>query len=283
MADGTPIRAIGGVAGESADNSNLVGFLGGIYGTVTADTNYTDEVWFPLIQSSLDRWGELTGITYVYATYDDGASMYSSGGVTPGVLGVRADVRIGGHRIDGNNGALAYNFFPDNGEMVIDTSDSYYNTTSNNSIRLRNTVTHEAGHGLGLNHVISASSGILMEGVTSSAFDGPQFDDILGAQRHYGDYYEKSGGNDTSAKATPLGALGGGQTLSIGTSAISTVVAHDQTTDFVSIDDESDIDYLQFHDDVCGYDEHPAEPCRTDLQCWSTKWFGIIIQRVLSK
>ena len=245
VADGTAIPAMGGVSGESSDSSNLVSFLSGIYGTVTADTNYTDEVWFTHFQSSFDRWSELTGISYVYAAYDDGAAMSSFSSMAPGVLGLRADVRIGGHRIDGNSGTLAYNFYPNNGEMVIDTADSFYSTTTTNSIRLRNTVMHEGAHGFGLDHVISGASGFLMEPITNSAFDGPQFDDILGAQRHYGDAYEKNGGNDTSAKATSLGTLGGGQTLSIGTSTVSTVVLP-SAMDFVSIDDELDVDFFSF-------------------------------------
>ena len=215
VADGTPIGAMGGGASETDDPSNLAGFLNGIYGTVTPDTNYTDEVWFAHFQSTFDRWSALSGITYVYVSYDDGATFSTA----PGELGVRADVRIGGHYIDGNSGNLAYNFYPNKGDMVIDTADTLYPSTGN-AIRLRNVLAHESGHGLGLQHVISSSSSILMEGHLDTSFDGPQLDDILGLQRHYGDYYEKSGGNNTAASATALGTLGGGQTLSIGTSAV---------------------------------------------------------------
>ena len=56
-----------------------------------------------------------------------------------GVLGTRGDVRIGGHLIDGNSNVLAYNFFPNHGEMIIDTGDSFYSGTTNNSRGLRNT------------------------------------------------------------------------------------------------------------------------------------------------
>ena len=74
VADGTPIPAMGGISGESSDSSNLVAFLSGIYGTVTADTNYTDEVWFSHLQSTFDRWSELSGLTFTYVAYDDGAA-----------------------------------------------------------------------------------------------------------------------------------------------------------------------------------------------------------------
>ncbi len=238
--DGTPVGAMGGVSGESSDPSNLVAFLSGVYGTVTADTNYTDEVWFSHFQSTFARWSELSGITYVYVGYDDGASLATA----PGVLGVRADVRIGGHRIDGNSGVLAYNFYPENGDMVIDTVETSYPGTGN-AIRLRNMLAHESGHGLGMQHVYSSSSAILMEAYLSTSFDGPQFDDVLGIQQIYGDYYEKNGGNDTAAKATPLGALGAGQTLSVGVDTVSTVILPSQTG-FVSIDDASDIDVYSF-------------------------------------
>jgi len=238
--DGTPIGAFSGLSSEVAAPSNLVAFMNGIYGTVTADTNYTDEVWFAHMKSVFDRWSALSGINYVYAAYDDGASFGSSAGV----LNVRADVRIGGHYIDGSSGVLAYNFYPNNGEMVIDTTETSYPSTGN-AIKLRNVMAHESGHGLGLMHVISGSSAFLMEGTINTSFDGPQLDDILGLQRHYGDYYEKSGGNDTTAKATPLGTLGAGQTLSVGTAVVSTAVAT-TATDFVSIDDELDVDFFSF-------------------------------------
>ncbi len=238
--DGTPIGALGGVSGESTDPSNLVSYLNGIYGEVTADSNYTDEIWFGHMKSAFDRWSALSGVTYVYSAADDGASFTGSAGV----LGVRGDVRIGGHRIDGNSGVLAYNFYPNNGDMVIDTTDTGYPSTGN-GIRLRNVIAHETGHGLGLRHVKSTTSAFLLEASLSTSFDGPQLDDILGVQRNYGDFYEKNGGNDTAARATSLGTLDGGETISIGTAGSTTVVSP-LMTDFVSIDDELDSDFFSF-------------------------------------
>ncbi len=177
--DGTSIPAIGGISGESSDPSNLVAFLGGIYGVATADSNYTDEPWFTLIESTVDRWSELTGLTYLYEPNDDGAAFTSYASSAPGVLGTRGDVRLGGHQIDGNAGVLAYNFFPNHGDMVIDTSDNFFNNLGNDSRRLRNTLAHEQGHGIGLQHVESNNAGFLMEPFLSTGFDGPQFDDIL--------------------------------------------------------------------------------------------------------
>jgi hypothetical protein len=205
--DGTSIP---GYAGEPASPSNLRAFLTGIYGNEAA--------WLALLQQVMNRWGELTGVTYIYQPTDDGAAFVDSAGA----LGVRGDVRFGGHTIDGNSGILAYNFYPDVGDMVLDTGDSFYTNTASNSLRLRNVVAHEHGHGLGLQHVCPINQTKLMEPYYSSAFDGPQHDDILAANRGYGDAAEH---DDDPATAFPLGTPTG--LLSI---------------DNLSIDDDADYD-----------------------------------------
>jgi hypothetical protein len=114
---------------------------------------------------------------------------------------------------------------------------------------LRDLGMHEHGHGMGLNHVVSSSRRFLMEPFIDTSFDGPQLDDILGAQRHYGDFYEKSNGgagNDTEANATSLGTIASGTTASIGTSGTLVTLIPRTAHDFISIDDNSDIDYLSF-------------------------------------
>ncbi|HSF18026.1 MAG TPA: matrixin family metalloprotease [Vicinamibacteria bacterium] len=213
--DGTPIP---GYNAEPGDPSNLRAFLNAIYGN--------QGVWLPIFQQVFDRWGQLTGVTYVYEPNDDGAAWTSGSPSTPGQIGVRGDVRIGGHYIDGNSNILAYNFYPQSGEMVIDTGDNFYTNTATNSLRLRNVLAHEHGHGLGLRHVCPVSQTKLMEPFLSVSFDGPQHDDILATNRGYGDDNE---GNDTAGAATALGAISGPA----------------QVTS-VSIDDNSDGDFLSF-------------------------------------
>jgi len=188
--DGT---SIGSGVGEPAGPSNLRAFLNGIYGD--------EATWLAVFQQVFGRWGELTGITYVYEPSDDGATLSGLGGT----LGVRGDIRIGGHYIDGNYGILAYNYYPNNGDMVIDTADSFYSNTSLNSRGLRNVVAHEHGHGLGLKHSCPLNQTKLMEPMLTTSFDGPQHDDILATNRSYGDRFED---NDTSGTAAPLGAFG---------------------------------------------------------------------------
>jgi len=189
--DGTSIS--GGI-GEPAAPSNLRSFLNGIYGN--------QSTWLAVFQQVFDRWGELTGITYVYESSDDGAQISYS---YPGQVGVRGDIRIGGHTIDGNYGVLAYNYYPNSGDMVIDTADSFYSNTSTNSIRMRNVVAHEHGHGIGLDHACPVNNQKLMEPYVSTSYDGPQHDDILATNRTYGDRFEH---DDTPATAASLGSFG---------------------------------------------------------------------------
>jgi serralysin len=221
-APGTPITLTWGFvadglsipsgAGEATAPSILQARLTTLYGTMTAAK--------AVFQQIFDRWSVLTGITYVYTGLsDDGAAFVSS----PGVLGVRPDVRIGGHHIDGSNNILAYNYFPNSSDMVVDTDEltgsGYMTNTSNSSRRLRNVLAHEHGHGLGFEHVMPVSQTKLMEPFVTTAFDGPQYDDILAAQTYYGDPLEKNGRNETPATATDKGALANGAiTLATGVS-----------------------------------------------------------------
>jgi hypothetical protein len=209
--DGTYIA---GYIGEPGSNSNLIAFLNGIYGS--------QSVWLGLMEGVFDRWSELTGISYVYEPSDDGAAFVDSSGQ----LGVRGDVRIGGHLIDGGSGVLAYNFYPNTGDMVLDTGDSFYSNTSNNSIRLRNVFAHEHGHGIGIPHVCPINQTKLMEPFYTSAFDGPQHDDILAGNRGYGDRFEH---DDSPATAGHLGTPS------------APIDLHD-----LSVDDNSDDDVYSF-------------------------------------
>lgn len=190
----------GGTAPSTLDASMTTAFGG--------DTVF----WKDLLRESFTRWGELIGVTYFEST-DDGAPMGA-----PGELGVRGDVRIGMISFnDGLGGVLAYNIapLPDDfvgpvpvgagGDMVIDSGDTGLWALDDSDYRpLRNTVMHEHGHGLGYNHVDPISQTKLMEAFLTTAFDGPQEDDIRGAQLQYGDVVEP---NSTATEAWDLGTL----------------------------------------------------------------------------
>lgn len=210
--DGTSISS--GI-GEPVATSTLRAFLTGIYGSESA--------WLGVMQQVFDRWSAVTGITYIYEPNDDGAAINNSS--VAGSVGVRGDIRISGHPIDGNYGVLAYNYYPNNGDMVIDTNDSYYSNTDSNSLPFRNVFAHEHGHGLGLNHSCPTSQTKLMEPFVTSAFDGPQHDDILATNRSYGDRFED---DNTWGEAAALGLIGS------------------TTLEDISLDDNSDLDFYSF-------------------------------------
>jgi len=228
--------------GASGLGSNLVARLDTIYGS-SGHTSLETRPWFSLFDGVFERWSDVSGIEFVYEPNDDGATQ-SHG--NSGQVGVRGDIRIGGHNIDGNSGVLAYNYFPDFGEMVIDTGDSFYAGTHSNSIRLRNVLAHEVGHGLGISHVEPVDQTKLMEPFLTTSFDGPQFDDILATHRGYGDRFENAGGNDTLAGATDLGSLNIGQAIVIGTDA-GDIRVLPTDIDFLSIDDNADTDFFRFN------------------------------------
>lgn len=226
--DTTPIP---GFNGETAANSNLIAALNAVYGA--GSDGKGQGTWRDHFQTVFDRWSELSGITYVYEANDDGAAFSNSVtwngsefvSTVPGQLGVRGDVRIGGHDIDGGGaGVLAYNFYPVIGDMVIDTSDIAGGQVLANPVLLRNTLSHEHGHGLGFGHVCPTNATKLMEPFVSGAFEGPQLDDILAVHRGYGDPREANG----SFPGTGLG-----------------VVSSTSLND-VSLDGQTDVDVFSF-------------------------------------
>jgi serralysin len=216
--DGTFIPNSG--TGLGSGSSQLFSWLNGRYGGNPA-------TWQNLFHSVFDRWEELTGLSYVYEPNDDGITTNTGGGI----LGVRGDIRIAAFNFanDGNGGVLAYNNFPQDGDMIFDAFDTFYNVTSGNSLRLRNVAAHEHGHGLGMLHVCPASGTKLMEPFYSSGYDGPQIDDILNGHRHYGDPTEP---NENLSTAIDLGDFDDSDIKS-------------QTN--VSIDDNSDIDIFKLN------------------------------------
>ena len=164
-------------------------WMNGIYGS--------QATWQPIYDGVFARWEALTGIDYVFEPNDDGVTLNQN----PGILGVRGDVRIAGMTLDGNSGTLAYNNFPDDGDMVFDTADNFYNDTSNSSLGLRNVISHEHGHGIGQAHVCPINGSKLMEPFINLGFDGPQHDEIRNAHSFYGDPFEP---NNSVAQAAAL-------------------------------------------------------------------------------
>lgn len=242
LRDGTAITPA--LSGESSDPSSLINFLDTNIGAGGGGSDLTNRPWFRLFEESYDRWGDVSGLSFNYEAADNGDDIRD---FPAGELGVVADMRIGGHSIDGQTGGntLAYNYFPNAGDMVIDTDNvTFYSNGSDDHIRLRNVIMHEVGHGLGISHLVSDDSRFLMEPFIDVSFDGPQFAEILAVHRMYGDNNEENGGNDVAGDATSLGEVSG-KPIVIGEDARTKVIAAD-AVDFVSIDGTSDTDFFSF-------------------------------------
>ncbi len=230
-----------GVSGEIAGApSDLIAFLDSAHGAGPGGSDLTLRPWFPIFKSAFENWGALNGVKYTYEANDDGAGM--GGGGATGVLGVRGDLRIGGHFIDGQQvgaNVLACNYFPSNGDMILDTGNTaFYGPAAAPQLGFRNVLEHEHGHGMGISHVCPINQTKLMEPFISFDFLGAQEDDILAANRGYGDRDEFPAQNDTSATATPLGAIATDGSV---------------TRTKVSIDGTSDQDYYSFVAPVGAY------------------------------
>ncbi|MFO0839202.1 MAG: matrixin family metalloprotease [Phycisphaerae bacterium] len=201
--DGTAIPPA--ITGESSGASNLFSSMDSKFGGNRA-------LWISRIQSCFDRWQALSGITFqrviLSGEVDDGAAFPTS----PGVPGVRGDIRIGAHVIDGGSNVLAYTYYPTTGDMVFDSAESWGSSASSH-IFLRNVATHELGHGIGFAHVCPSNSTKLMEPFYTPSFDGPRHDDLRAVQRNYGDPNRV---NDNYLQAAYVGAVNIGAPLSFG-------------------------------------------------------------------
>ena len=221
--------------GEATANSELFSRMDALFGAANRAT------WIAQFEACFARWGALTGVNYTRITsggnaWDDGAAWGSANGTG------RGHVRISMKNIDGGNGILAYNAFPQGGDMVLDRSENW--ASAGNSYRfLRNTIMHEHGHGLGFAHTCPGNSTKLMEPLLATAFDGPQQDEIRGGHFFYGDIHEP---NATATAATDLGALTPGVTQTIGTTP-APAPANSAT---LSLSDNGDTDYYKFSVDA---------------------------------
>jgi len=171
-------------------------------------------------------WGNLDGVEYVYEAADDGVALSF---LYQGILGTRADIRIAGHFVDGQSGPniLACNFFPNTGDMIIDTGNTTFFGAADTT-GLRNVLSHEHGHGTGLRHSCPNDHTKLMEPFVSTAFDGPQEDDILAANRAYGDALQSpSSGGDNNSVGTAVALAA----VVDGVVAIETAISIDASSD----------------------------------------------------
>lgn len=171
----------------------------------TLDSQFgSRSTWQNLIRDIFADWSAKTGVDFVEVT-DDGAAWPDSGGAA----NVRGDVRIVGLDVDGPFNVLAYAYSPNTGDLALDVGE-FWADSSDDYRFLRNTVMHELGHSIGLLHVNPRNGTKLMEALLNEGFEGPQDDDIRGANAFYGDALEPNNG---LAQAKNLGAFSAGRTV----------------------------------------------------------------------
>lgn len=183
----------------SGGSNSIHATLNGIFGS--------EEVWKQIFRDEFDRWSEVTGNTYTEVS-DDDATWSSAPGPFNGGSN-RGDIRIVMGPIDGGSGVLAFNSFPDNGDMQLDEAENWGAGSTDRFFR--NVITHEHGHGMGLAHTCPDDDDsigtfpILMKPFIDTDFLGPQFDDRLSAQHLYGDRFEPNSSGPGSVNLPALG------------------------------------------------------------------------------
>lgn len=243
--DGTP-----SVRGQP---SNFIAALDSVYGSGPGGNDLTQRPWFADIQSVFDRYSGKLGVRYVYEPHDDGLPH-----TVDGQLGVRPDVRITA-LAPFPFPALGVNNGPNNGgDMTMNSSGAGNpNGFFNNINSLTGIMMHEHAHGLGLGHTKPGCSqpGCSQPGcclpptvVQGGGFNGngPQYDDLLGLHRLYGDALELDGGNDTLGTATNLGSMAIGDGRLRGEHMRDFTVGRTET-DILSIDGDTDADVFAFN------------------------------------
>lgn len=223
---------------DRSSNSDLIQYMDNLWDVPQAEQmpDLTNRVWFGHIQDAYDQYSYVSGLNMIYVPELD------TSGASTGQFG---DIRIGGEAFDDpndNTNVLANSTFPNSGDMLIDTTPG---DLAQNGALLRNIISHESGHGVGLGHSDITGAKAVMQSFIQTNFFGLQFDDIYAFNRLYGDPLEKNGSNDTPATSTQLGSFSQSASVSLGTDAGDSV-AKEFDNDWLGIDGSSDTDWFRF-------------------------------------
>lgn len=151
--------------------------------TTSALSSFMPVGFLTQVQNAFLAWSAVANLTFIQVA-DCGQAVDAS------CAGTDSNIRIGGHAIDGANGALAHGYYPPAngnsiaGDIHFDSAETWDLSFAGSGFSIFQVLTHELGHALGLNHTLVANS--LMNAFYSEAFSGPQADDIAGMQFLYG-------------------------------------------------------------------------------------------------
>lgn len=138
--------------------------------------------------------GYLAAINAAFAAWSAVADIIftqvEDNGVPFNAPGTVADLRFGGHVMDGAFGTLAHGYYPPAngataaGDIHFDIGETWKLGFGGPGFDIFQVAAHEIGHAIGLNH--STTPGSLMNPFYTEAFRGLQADDIAGARYIYG-------------------------------------------------------------------------------------------------
>lgn len=153
--------------------------------TIKALDDFMPAGYLTELQKAFNAWSAVANLTFVQVS-DNGSNEANA-------FGRFGSIRIGGHLFDGPSGVLAHAYFPPGpadrvvpygflGDVHFDQEEAW--TVGTSGIEIFNVFAHELGHSLGLNH--TDVPGSLMDPYYTTAFQGPQTDDIAGMRAIYG-------------------------------------------------------------------------------------------------
>ncbi len=151
-------------------------------GCVTASlASFMPSAYLGEIQAAFNAWSAVANISFVQVV-DNGQPFFAAGGTM-------GDIRLAGHSFAAGS-TLAHAYYPVSGNGTA-AGDVHFNTGRNWTIGFSGSgfsifqvAAHEIGHAIGLEHSSVANS--LMNPTYSTAFLGPQADDIAKIQAVYG-------------------------------------------------------------------------------------------------
>lgn len=241
---GDPIELTWSIVPDGVGNSTLISTLD----TQFAAAGFPDPraAWVQVMENAFARWDELTGVNFTRIVVANDADNGLSWGA-PGVPGQAGDIRIRANILP--NALLGTGVYPnagfEAGEITLNSNVFWPDPFPGFAYIFENTMMHEIGHSLGIDHECPLDLTKLMEPQAGAFIYGPQHDDVRAAHQLYGDYLEP---NEVLAGApyTPLPTLINAFDLSDIDESMGPFGPGTISSGRLSIDEPGDVDVFRF-------------------------------------